>query len=37
VPLADLLIRQAGQLALQDVPVQIKEGLEHLPFVAGAD
>jgi hypothetical protein len=37
VPLADLLIRQVGQLALQDVPVQIQEDLQHLPLVAGAD
>jgi hypothetical protein len=32
MPLTDLLIGQAGQLALHDVPVKIKEGLQHLAF-----
>ena len=36
VPLTDLLIGQAGQLALEYVPVQVKERLQQLAFRAGA-
>ena len=36
MPLTDLLIGQASQLALQYVPVQVKESLKHLTFSAGA-
>jgi hypothetical protein len=36
MPLTKLLIRKTVQLALQYVPVQIKECLQHLSFPAGA-
>jgi len=36
MPLTDLLIGQASQLALQYVPVQVKERLKHRAFPAGA-
>ena len=36
MPLPDLLIGQASELTLQDVPVQIKECLQHVAFLARA-
>ena len=36
MPLTKLLIRKAVQLALQYVPIQVKECLEHLAFPASA-
>jgi len=36
VPPADLLVRQAGQLALQHVTVQLEKRLKYLALTAGA-